>query len=265
MPISLRSLRLSFPGWSMTLSSFHCREALDPEDPAVERARELYDATQADDEKIPWEWISGAVADRPRWRPGRWSPHLLLAARSVGKKAPETVFGFCYGLHLPGYGGYLTYIGVDPAERGRGVGTRLVQLLVRLFAVDAVTTGDTLPFVVWESRPPRADQPVERDRWRSRLRLFDRVGGLWLSGVSFHAVNYNDRKGPAIPLQLFLLPVDSPPERFDAPMLRGVVLGLAKQVYRLSPEHRFMKATLEDGWQPQTRPIAEALELTRQE
>src|SRR5215475_998329 len=123
-----------------------CWEALDPTDESMARARQLYEATQPADERIPWEWISGAVGRRRQWRPGRWATHLLLAApRGQGKQ----VEGFANALHLPGYGGYLTYVGVDPSSRGRGVGTRLVELAVKVLQVDSWCEGNELPFVVW--------------------------------------------------------------------------------------------------------------------
>src|SRR4051812_16807026 len=114
-----------------TASEFICWEALDPEDPALDRARHLYETTQDDDERIPWEWIAGAVAERARWRPGRWAPHLLLAAPRAGRRVPV---GFAYGIHLPGYGGYLTYLGVEPGQRSKGVATRLIRLMVQVLA-----------------------------------------------------------------------------------------------------------------------------------
>ncbi len=56
--------------------------------------------------------------------------------------------------YIPGYGGYGAYLAVDPRQRGRGIGTRLWQLLVHRLHFDATCAGVPLPFVVWESRPP---------------------------------------------------------------------------------------------------------------
>ena len=44
-------------------------EALDGGDPILARARHLYETTQALDEQIPWQWISGAIESRRTWRP----------------------------------------------------------------------------------------------------------------------------------------------------------------------------------------------------
>jgi hypothetical protein len=243
-----------------------CWEALDPSDPSMETARELYESTQAPDEQIPWEWITGGVANRPSWRPGRWSTHLLLAAprpRSTTRKAIGKPIGFACGLHAPGLGGYLTYIGVDPTKRGKGIGGRLMFLLRAVLRVDAACSGDELSFIIWESRPPKADDEVGRAIWRSRLRLFERVGAFWVGGVTFRAINYNNRRAPAIPLQLFLWPVGKPAECLDAEELIEVVASLGREVYKLDRDHELMQQSLPKGCRPWLRPVAEASDLTR--
>ncbi len=237
-------------------------EALDPDDAAVEQARRLYETTQALDEQIPWKWIAAAVVARKSWRPGSWSPHLLLAAARAGKKSHRPVSGFAYAIHLPGYGGYLTYLGVDPRERGRGIGTRLIELSARVLQVDACCEGVSLPFVVWESRPPAADDEAGRRAWEARLGLFRRAGGWWVSGLTLHAVNYNRRQAEPLPLQLFLLPVDRPAEGFDDAALRGVAGGLLREVYGRRPGDPYHDRTLPPGCRPMLRPVAEALALT---
>src|SRR5262245_60896848 len=128
-----------------------CWEVAGPAAADLARARRLYEATQPADERIPWEWVERAVTRRWAWRPGRWSPRLFLA----GRRGPgRAALGFVYGLHLPDYGGYMSYVGVLPAQRGRGVAARLVEALTCAFRLDAACEGPPLPFVVWESRAP---------------------------------------------------------------------------------------------------------------
>ncbi len=211
------------------MSEILCWEGLDPAAAEVEDARRLYEATQPADERIPWEWIVGGVARRVSWRPGVWSPHLLLASGGGG------IAGFCCGMSHPGWGGYLSYIGTHEGHRGRGIASRLIELLVRVLRVDAAGTGEDLPFVVWESRPPRDGEDAAA--WVARLRLFAKAGAMWMRGVTFQAERYDGGAG-AVPLQLFVLPVGS-----SAIDPAEVVRGLARLVYRMEEGHPFLLAS----------------------
>jgi len=204
-----------------------CWEALDLSAPEVEAARLLYERTQPAEERIPWAWIADGVARRAAWRPGTWSPHLLVAS-SGGE-----VTGFACGMLHPGWGGYLSYIGTAPAHRGKGVASALIELLVRVLRVDSAGTGEDVPFVVWESRVT-ADEAA----WRARMRLFARAGAMWLRGVTFHAERYDGGEG-AVTLRLFVLPVAT--REIDP---AGVVRGLATLVYRMGEDHPFLLASL---------------------
>jgi GNAT superfamily N-acetyltransferase len=236
-----------------------CWELLDPAAPALEQTRQLYEATQAAAERIPWDWIREAVVSRPRWRPGQWAPHLLVAAPRLKQQATGRVTGFAYGIHVPGYGGYASYLGVDPRWRGRGAGTHLLRLLIRVLQVDACGAGEPLPFVVWESRRPDAEAPAEEwEMWRTRLRLFEKVGGWWVAGLTLWAPNFARRQGSAVPLQLFLVPVDTPRNGFDAVTLREVAGGLLCEVYGRSEGDPLFERTLPRDCRPELRPAAEA-------
>ncbi len=232
-----------------------CWELLDPDDPALAEARRLYATTLEPAERIPWEWIAQAVVERPRWRPGEWSPHLLVAAERSRTLKP---MGFAYGAHVPGYGGYACYLGIDPAHRGSGTATRLLQLLIKLFAVDAACEGSPLPFVVWESHRPAAITAEAWGLWRARVRLFARVGAWWVSGLTFLAPDFQHRGGSPVPLQLFVIPVETPAEAFDAAALRKVAAGLYQRVYRRRPGDPLFDQTLATT-HPQLRPAEEAL------
>ncbi|HEY8503740.1 MAG TPA: GNAT family N-acetyltransferase [Gemmataceae bacterium] len=235
-----------------------CWEALAPEDPVLLEARRLYETTQAPDEQIPWEWIGSAAAKRHSWRPGRWSPHLLLAAPLLnGDIGP--LAGFAYGAHIPGFGGYVCYLGVDPAARQRGVATRLFGQMFRVLAVDAGAEGTELPFILWESHRPGAAAPEEEWKlWGARLRLFERVGAYWVEGIDFQSPNFHDPAGPPIPLQLFLKPWDRPAEAFDAASLRAIAAGLHRNVYRNGPGDPLFDRTFPPGCAPRLRPAREA-------
>jgi ribosomal protein S18 acetylase RimI-like enzyme len=236
-----------------------CWELLDPAAPALEQARQLYESTQAADERIPWDWIRQAVVGRPRWRPGQWAAHLLVAAPRLQQRAAGRVAGFAYGIHVPGYGGYASYLGVEPRARGRGTGTRLLRLLLRVLQVDACGAGEPLPFLVWESRRPDPEAPAQEwDLWRSRLRLFEKVGGWWVAGLTLWAPNFARRQGPAVPLQLFLVPVDTPRAAFGAAALREVAAGLLREVYGRAEDDPLFAQTLPPDCRPEMRPVADA-------
>ena len=235
-----------------------CWEALDSEDEVVEQARHLYETTLEASERIPWAWIQESVGSRRTWRPGHWSPHLLLAARRVRRRALGRVLGFAYGVHVPDYGGYACYLGVDPTQRGRGAGTRLMRLLLCVLKVDAACEGVPLSFVVWESRRPEPDAPPEAwDLWKVRLRLFERLGAWWISDLPFLAPNFARRQGPPVPLQLFLIPMDKPPEAFTAASLRQVAAGLLREVYGRTPGDSLVDQVLAPGHHPALRPLAD--------
>jgi GNAT superfamily N-acetyltransferase len=234
-----------------------CWEALDPGDASLEQARQLYEATLDPAERIPWRWIAGAVSSRAEWRPGGWSPHLLLAAPRRKRGGPGPVVGFAYGAHVAEYGGYACYLGVDPGERRRGVGTRLLRLLIQVFRVDAGCEGTALPFVVWESRqPPDGAREEQWDLWRARLRLFERVGAWWIAGLTFMAPSFTRGPERAVPLQLFLVPGDAAPDDFDADRLREVAAGLMRRVYGREAGDPLYDETLPLACRPTLQPIA---------
>jgi hypothetical protein len=234
-----------------------CWEVQGGDDALLDGVRRLYETTLDAEERIPWEWVVGAVADRRDWRPGRWSRHLLVAGPRR-QRAPARPLGFAYGLHLPGYGGYACYLGVDPKERRRGMGGTLLRLLVEFLRLDALCEGASFPFVVWESRRPAANAPAEsQESWKARLRLFARVGAWWISGLTFLTPNFQRRGGPPVALQLFLLPADTPAEAFDARALREVAAGLLRNVYGRKPGDPLFEQTLPPDCTPVLRPPAE--------
>ena len=232
-----------------------CWEIFDVSDPRLAEVKKLYELTQAPDERIPWEWLERSVERRRSWQPGRWCPHLLVSASRVDGAEPGPANGFLYGGHIPDYGGYVCYMGVDPKARKQGAGTRLFEQFFRVAAVDAGEEGGPLPCVVWESHRPAADaSPEAWTLWTARLRLFARLGSSWIDGIDFHSPNYEDEEEPPLPFQLFVKPIDLPPEAFDAERLKGIAAGLHEKIYRHGPEHPLVLETLPTGCKPRLRP-----------
>ena len=234
----------------MQLERIVCWEALDASDPMTAAAGRLYEQTLDADERIPWMWIEKSVAERAKSKPGGWSKHLLLAAPEGRTDDPDALAGYVYGALIPGYGGYLCYIGVADWARRLGVGTRLFEQFFRVLRVAAGETGDKLPFVVWESHKPEDDGNL----WAARTRLFDRVGGLWVEGVDFlspsFAVDDEEYDAPPVPLQLFVKPMDVSAGAFDGEALRKLVGGLHERVYRNEPGDALYDGTLPPGCEP---------------
>lgn len=239
----------------MRFDKIVCWEALDAADPVMPAARRLYEETLAADERIPWQWIERAVENRVQTKVSGWLKHLLLAAPEGRTDDPDALAGYAFGSLIPGYGGYLCYLGVADWVRRLGVGTRLFEQFFRVCAVDAGSTGEPLPFVVWESHRPEPDAPPAAwDLWTARTRLFDRVGGLWVEGVDFQSPNFAEDDGEPVPLQLFVKPVDAPAAAFDADRLRQLVGGLHERVYRNEPGEPLFDATLPPDCRPRLVP-----------
>jgi ribosomal protein S18 acetylase RimI-like enzyme len=222
-----------------------CRELFDITDPAVGQTQHLYELTQSPAERIPWKWIERGLKRRQRWRTADGASlwHLVVAHRRADPEA--TPIGFAHGSTLPGFGGYVSYLGVDPATRGRGTGTRLFESLFALMRADAAALGEPLPFAIWESRAPTAKaSEAVRANWLARLRLFQRVGALAVGNATFLTPDYRDASANPVPLQLFLKPLDTPASWFDSERLRQVIAELQRRIYGQSPGEPLYDATL---------------------
>lgn len=228
-----------------------CREILDSDDPVLPGARYLYETTLDADERIPWEWLARTPDRRREWRPGRRRPHLVVA---TPQDEPNRAIGFGYGAFLPGYGGYVCYLGVDPPFRGRGAGTRVFQFLFELIDRAARMSALSLPFIIWESHCP--EDPA---LWAARLRVFAKAGGLWLRGVELQTPNYMRADAPPVRLQLFVRPWAEPAPAFGADRLRTLVTGLYDEVYHISPDDLLRRETMGGVVNPRLVPAVEAL------
>jgi GNAT superfamily N-acetyltransferase len=237
-----------------TTDRIDCWELLNPADPLLAAVRRLYETALDEDERVPWEWLERGVTARAGWRPGGTGKHLIVAGTRTGELA-----GFVFCLHLPGYGGYLSYVAVADEFRGRGVGRRLYEQAFNVLAVDAAATDEPLPFVIWESCPPEPDDgPHAHAIWTARTRLFHKAGGLWIDGVTLPSPNWTDPAAPPVPLQLFLAPVDTPREAFDSGMVKAAVQGLLERVYKAEPGDPEWDGTLTPGCHPRLRLATDA-------
>jgi GNAT superfamily N-acetyltransferase len=228
------------------------REIDAPSDPVLPSARALYESVLDESERIPWQWLARTPDRRRAWRPGEWRGHLVVA---TPRAATDRAIGFGYGAFIPGYGGYVCYLGVDPDTRGRGIGTSLFELLFRLIEEAARTSDMSLPFILWESHRP--DDPR---LWATRVRLFDRAGGKWARGITLLTPNYMQDDAPPTSLQVFLRPWDDPPASFDGERLRNAIRGLYANVYRITPDDPLYETTLVGAVNPEMVRAVNALE-----
>ncbi|MCU0704090.1 MAG: GNAT family N-acetyltransferase [Fimbriiglobus sp.] len=236
-----------------------CWELVDAADPLLPEVRNLYEAALDEDERVPWEWLERGVKSRAGWRPGDSGRHLIVAASQPNTSDPADLAGFVFCVHLPGYGGYLSYVAVADRFRGRGVGTRLYEQAFNVLAVDASAVDEPLPFVIWESCPPEPDDgPESHTVWAARTRLFHKAGGYWVNGVTLPSPNWMDAAAPRVPLQLFLAPIDTPREKFDTAAVKAAVAGLLERVYKAGPGDPEWDGTLPPGCHPRLRPAAAA-------
>lgn len=222
------------PSWCpMRTATTSFREIVDPLDPTLRGIRGLYERSISPSERIPWAWLAGSVAAMP-WHLRR--SHLIAAQRATGR---DRLLGFVTGSYLPHYGGYLSYVAVDPRARGRGVGAMLYRALIRRLRKSADLLDRELPCLVWDSRPPSpSDGVAARENWESRLRLFKKVGGYWIEGIQFTSPNYLRPQAGDVPLEFFLKPVDESAAAFTEGRLRRIVRGLLKRIYHLDVDGR---------------------------
>lgn len=244
----------------MSLEKVYCWEPTEPGTPVLEAARSLYERTIDEDERIPWMWIERAVAERPLRRPTGWIKHLILASDRPDFDDPKAVVGYAYGAFIPGFGGYLCYVGVDDSARRKGVGSRLFESLERAFQADAADAGESLPFVVWESYRPTDDEPDRFELWAARARTFGRAGGLWADGVELVTPNYGDEDPiSSVPLQLFVKPMDEPAASYSAERLTEIVKQLMEKVYHEKPGDWFHDRTMAAIDRPRLLPAVHSV------
>lgn len=235
-----------------------CRDATDLTDPLVRAAEGLYNSTQHPDERIPWGWIARSLKGRSAVRPGGTGRHLLLATPEEHADDPAHLAGFAYGSHIPGYGGYVSYLGVADTYRRRGVGVALFEAMFLALRADAGAADEPLPFVVWESKQPAPDAPpADHALWSARLKLFGRAGGYLVDGIDLYTPNYDRVDAPPVMLKLFVKPVEYGVKAMTPARLHEVAAGLLDRVYRLPLADPFVQATLATAADPRLRPLGD--------
>jgi hypothetical protein len=223
----------------------HCHELLSDTDELLAAVRILYETALDAAERVPWEWLERGVKTRRDWKPGTTNKHLMVATTPTGELA-----GFAFGLYLPGYGGYISYVAVEAGLRGQGVANKLFRFAYHVMHVDALACNETLPFVIWESHDPGTGHDK---LWQARLRLFEHVGGFHIDGVSLPSPNWLEETAPPVLLQLFLAPQDEPWNNFDSARVRQAVDGLLRRVYRAEPGEPEYDKTLTAGCHPRLK------------
>lgn len=226
----------------MSTERFYIREIVDSSDALLPAVRRLYETSLSVREQIPWEWIRRSADGSRAWLPDKKRPHLTVAQPTTGEDIP---LGFTFGSFLPRFGGYICYVAVDPLARGLGVATELYQNFYGLMKGDARRNGLPLPFVIWESHPPKTDNPEEIGIWKARLRLFEKSGGYWLRGVKFHSPDYMNGDTNPLELYLFIAPQEKKFEWFNTQRLDKIVRGLYRHVYHLDQREPIVKQTLD--------------------
>jgi hypothetical protein len=229
-----------------------CREITAIDDPILPAAQLLYESVLDESERIPWEWLARTPARRREWQPGQRRSHLVVAVRKSDLQAP---IGFGYGAFLPGYGGYVCYLGVAPDARGHGAGTAIFHFLFDLIQSAARESALGLPFILWESQ-----RPADSGLWRARIRRFEKVGGLWLRGVELQTPNYMRPDSPPVLLQVFIRPWDEAAAAFGPDRLRDAIRGLYANVYRIPTDDSLYQSTLLGAVNPRLVSAVDALE-----
>lgn len=244
----------------MAFAKVYCWEPTELGTPVLAAAQQLYETTIDADERIPWMWIERAVGERHLRRPTGWAKHLILASDGPNFDEPAALLGYAYGAFIPGFGGYICYVGVSEAARSKGVGARLFESMFKTFTADAAYAGEPLPFVLWESYRPTADEsPDLHALWTARTRLFDKVGGRWVEGLELVTPNYGDDEPTAsVPLQLFVKPVDELAANFTAERLRTIAKDLLEKVYHEKPGDYFHDHTFAGVADGVLRPAVES-------
>jgi GNAT superfamily N-acetyltransferase len=228
-----------------TNHSIHCWELLSDTDDLLFSVRQLYESALDVAERVPWEWLERGVKTRRDWKPGTTNKHLMVATTTTGELA-----GFAFALYLPGYGGYISYVAVQPEYRGQGIANKLFHFAYQVLRIDAMACNETLPFVIWESHNPGVGH---EKLWLARMRLFEHVGGFVIDGVTLSSPNWMDDTQPPVPLQLFLAPQDEAWNQFDSARVRQAVDGLLRRVYRAEPGEPEYDETLTAGCHPRLR------------
>jgi len=106
--------------------------------------------------------------------------HFLVAGESLNDPAHRVLGGMLiYELYQESSCGLLTYIAVNPAGRGRGLGRRLVRQAIDSLTEECQAAGGHLRGVFAETHDPRLIDPAEDAMSpRDRIEVMKRLGSM---------------------------------------------------------------------------------------
>lgn len=240
-------------------TAIECNEVINPSPMQLLAAKRLYEQTLAADERIPWHWLERAIRGKVFAARGSWSKHLILAT-PAGQ--PDQVAGYLFGTYMPGFAGYVSYMGVDEKYRGLGIGAKLYETAFDVFKRDAKLVDEQLQFVLWESRPDESGD--HHSNWNARAKLFDKIGGYWADGLDLWAPNYEVEYEP-LPYQVFVKPVTMPVDEFSPSRIRRVAHDHYRRVYKQGPGDELYARSLAHRPRPRLRPARMATRLTERQ
>jgi GNAT superfamily N-acetyltransferase len=240
----------------ITTAPLHCIDLVRPDRSALAAVRRLYERTLPASERIPWAWIERTIWSKATGSSACWNRHLLVA---VDPLRPADLYGYLVATFFPGYGGYVSYMGVDERARGRGVGTLLYESAFDVLRRDAALIDEELPFVVWESREPHGDG--DEANWAARMKLFDRVGAKGVRGIDLWTADY-ECPGEAVPYQLFVKPAAVRADAFTPGRLRKLVHDHYRRIYKQRPGDEHYDRTFAIHPVPRLRPAMQAGRIT---
>jgi GNAT superfamily N-acetyltransferase len=247
-----------------------CFELNRPDRMILAAARMLYENTLDHAERIPWTSLERPIWGKAIGEIKSWNQHLILAGET---EHPNDLLGYLAATYLPGFGGYVSYMGVHERSRGKGVGRLLYEKAFEVLKKDAELVDEELSFVIWESHSPDEDESIEN--WQARAKLFDRLGACWIDGIELWSPDYS-REYSMIPYQLFLKPFGKDgntlrnsahselkvaSNKFSPGRLRKIVHDHYRRVYFQKPGGELYDRTFAIHPSPRLRPAIEASEI----
>jgi len=215
--------------------------------PLLETACNLFEAIFPDERRyLPY--LRACAQGRNRSHPNTYD-HVWLV-RQNGEWAGVRIFSYITTRNF----GHGAYLGMTPGHRGDGLGTWLVeQTLLQLDRDAARFDGKpTLGYLVEVERPMDAPDEGQCDSRRKRLKFHRQCGGIILpvhytEPVMIEGVDYLDpadlqNEAPR-PMHLVLIPSKSG-SRLPHLDLVDLISGMYLDVYRLQPDHEFIRKSL---------------------
>jgi len=193
----------------MNLNNIWIREVVSLQDPALEKAINLYQNTFPANERISPEAFRNAIQARAAGNEQRGrSGHFIIAQQE------DDVVGMAYCRYFertpsgePLHLGYLLYLAVEERLRGHGVGAHFYQAVIATLQADAVCRGGSLCGVIYEvERPDLASSEQDKSNRRRRIQFYERLGARILDGIDYTQPAVSEDQHP-VPLHLMYHPL----------------------------------------------------------